>query len=574
MLSDIYIKDFALIKEVRISLGSTLNIITGETGAGKSIILGALGLVLGSKATTDLIRSGSTRSFVEASFIIGTSEKYQTIRDFLENNGLSSDEDYLLLKREITTEGKGRSFINARQVPVTLLKEIGSYLVDIHGQNEHQNILKISAHQSILDRYAQNNNKVELLNDLYYQRQKLKQKLISVSLSEEEKNRRLEILSHEIKEIEEASLEDENEIDELILREKSLSHAESILRDISQVYSDLNGSENNLLLRMTNSEKTLEKNSQYDNDISDLLTSFREAFYLLEDVAGTLRQKKDSIMVDPEQLSIVRERLDLLHNLQRKYGKSISEIKQYLEKAKREHEGIELSSEEAAKTKKDIEDIEKKMIEIAEELSVRRREAAASLEEKVKKELNDLGMENTRLRISIKWEYGENGIYIHEKNPEKKYIIHPSGLDIVEILIAASENDTLKPLRKIASGGEMSRIMLALKKVIIDTDPVFSMVFDEVDAGVGGRIAESVGKKLEQVSANSQVIVITHLHQIAGLTTTDIAHFKVSKDVEAGTKIMRLNHEQRIQEIARMVGGQEITDSAIQHAKTILNSAS
>ena len=570
MLADIYIKDFALIKEARISFGSTLNIITGETGAGKSIILGALGLVLGSKATTDLIRAGSGRSLVEASFLLGSADKYYMIRRFLDENALDSEDDYIILKREITTEGRGRSFINGRQVSISMLKEIGGYLVDIHGQNEHQNILKITTHQSILDKYAGIQSRVKEITKLYKTRQELKQKLISVSLSEEEKNRRLEILSHEIKEIEEAELSEESEIDELISKEKTLSHAEAILSDLSSVYNELKSSENSILSKMTFVENLLNKNSQFDSEISDILNSYKEAFYLLEDTAQNLRLKRESIMIDPEQLSMVRDRLDILQNLIRKYGKSITEIKVYLQKAQREYEGIELSSEEALKTKIEIDKIEKEMISIAEELSIKRRDAAESLEKKVKEELKALGMENTRLRISIKWEYGENGIYVHEKNPEKKYIIGPAGLDIVEILIAASENDTLRPLRKIASGGEMSRIMLALKKIIIDTDPVFSMVFDEVDAGVGGRIAEAVGNKLQEVSKNSQVIVITHLHQIASLNTNDIAHFKVTKDKDAGTKIFRLNHEQRINEIARMVGGQQITDSAILHAKTIL----
>ncbi|MDH5717495.1 MAG: DNA repair protein RecN [Spirochaetia bacterium] len=570
MLSELYIKDFALIKEVRISFGSGLNIITGETGAGKSIILGALGLVLGSKATTDLIRTGAARSFVEASFQIDRKDKFNLIHQLIKENNLSIEDDFIVLKREITIEGRGRCFINSNQISISLLKEIGRYLVDIHGQNEHQNILKTSTHQQILDRYAFLQNQVSRLQKLHSERKILKQKLTSVSLSEEEKNRRLEILMYEIKEIENAKLNDNEEIDKLTAEEKTLSHAETILKDLSEIHNELQRGDHNILSRLSLVEKLLEKNSQFDPELSDTLNSFRESYFLLEDVSSEIRHKADSIMIDPEQLSIARERLDILHNLTRKYGKTISNVKDYLEKAKREHEGIELSSEEEQKIRNQLKEIENEMIKLAEEVSIARRKAATSLEEKVQKELSYLGMEDTRLRISIKWEFGEFGIYVHEKNLEKKYIIHPTGLDIIEILIASGENEMLRPLRKIASGGEMSRIMLAIKKIIIDSDPVFCMFFDEVDAGVGGRIAESVGNKLASLAQNSQVIVITHLHQIAGLNISDTRHFKVSKDSEYGTRITRLNKKQRIQEIARMIGGSEITDSAIQHARTLL----
>lgn len=574
MLEELSVKDFALIKDLKIGLSPGLNIITGETGAGKSIILGALGLVLGSKATTDMIRSGSRRSVVEAVFSISREETLQDLKVFLEEKGLSDEEGMLILRREIGVEGKGRSFVNSNQVPSGVLKEIGRFLVDIHGQNEHQNILSVDTHRAILDRYAGLGVAVREMRELHAKREELAQKLKSVSLNEDEKNRRIEILKYEINELESAQLNDNRELEELIAKEKSMAHAESILRDLNNVYGILQGEEDALLSRCSQVERLLDANTGYDESLAEPLTKFREAYYLLEDVTSELRNKAESISLDPEDLEIKRERIDLLTKICRKYGGTIESARNHLEKARNELGGIELSSDEEQKIREEITGLNKKMAEKSLLLSEKRRLAAQELEKKVEKELKDLGMEDTQIRISIKWEFGEEGTLIRPASQndatEKKYIIRKDGLDIVEFLMAASQRETLRPLRKIASGGEMSRIMLAIKKVIIESDPVGTMVFDEVDAGVGGRVAEAVGKKLAEVSKRSQVLVITHLHQIASLNTGKTMHYKVSKDSEEGTRILRLNNEGRLQEVARMIAGKEITASALDHAKTLL----
>ncbi len=570
MLEELYIKDFALIRETRVALGPSLNILTGETGAGKSIILGALGLALGGKATTDMIRSGANRSVVEAVFRLPRGDKGAMLAEKLREHGLDDEEGNLILKREITIEGKGRSFINAQQVPVALLKEVGRMLVDIHGQNEHQNILHIETHRQILDRYAGLRPRVRDFAKLFARREELLEKLKSVTLNEDEKNRRIEILSHEILEIEKADLRENRELDELIAEEKALSHAESILRDIDECSRLISEDEQSVMKALSWVERTLDHDAQLDERLNSPLNQVREARYLLEDAIRDLRGAADKIQADPERLAIVRERIDLLQTILKKYGPSIEDARKRLEKSRRELSGIELSSDEEAKIRKDIADIDAKLIASAGEISMARREAAKRLEAAVEQELKFLGMEDTRIRISVKWELDPNGIFFLEAEPEKKYAIHPHGLDQIELLLAASSNDTLRPLRKIASGGEMSRIMLALKKVIIDSDPVFTMVFDEVDAGVGGRIAEAVGERLAELSRNAQVLVITHLHQIAGLSPNDTVHLKVVKDRDEGSRIYRLNREERIEEVARMIAGSEITESAVTHARNIL----
>ena len=570
MLEELYIRDFALITEQRINFSSGLNVITGETGAGKSIILGALGLVLGSKATTHLIRSGSQRSIVQAAFYLSNNKKLNQMSALLSEVGIELEENTIFLKREINVEAKGRSFINAQQVPVGLLRKVGRFLVDIHGQNEHQNIMNVATHRAILDRFADNEKLLNNVKQFYMLREDLLQKLTSVSLNEDEKLRRTEILKHEIQEIESAQLNDVREYEDLIAREKALANAETIKTDLSQNYSILSESEDNILQGLSRVMQSIEKNTEYDSQLSSLLSNISEAFYTLEDSAGLIRDRRDAINIDPSELMQTRERLDTLQTLFRKYGKNVGDVMTYYEKALNELQGIKLSNEEEARIQNEIKEIESKLIAEAKTLSIKRRETAKLLESKVHEELSFLGMADTRLRVSIKWEYGERGIVAKEEN-EKKYIIHPTGLDLVEFLIAASSKEALRPLRKIASGGEMSRLMLALKKIIVDSDPVTTMVFDEVDAGVGGSTAEAVGKRIVDVANSRQVIIITHLHQIAGLSSEKAtSHFKVLKSPNEGTRITKLTKEQRLHELARMIGGEEITESAIEHANTLL----
>jgi DNA repair protein RecN (Recombination protein N) len=603
MLESLTVKDFALIRELNIQFGPGLNLITGETGAGKSVILGALSLVLGYKATTDMIRSGARRAIVEAVFTMPPDSRSgaRALRQLIAEQGLDDDEGTLILRREITIEGKGRSFVNARQVPSSVLRDIGRYLVDIHGQNEHQNILSVEQHRAILDRYAHLGDLVAEMRKLHQAREEARQKLSSVTLSEEEKARRLDILQHEIAELEAARIDDVREIDDLIAREKSLAHAETLVSDLNSIYQALTG-EDGIVARGGTIERMLEADSQYDDSLAPILTQFRESYYALEEIARQVRAKAESYSLNPQELEAIRERIGQLQSVARKYGgrgsvtakegdyaAGLERAKAYLEKAKNELTGIELSSSEEARLRKEIDSLNALMKDKALYLSEKRRLASLELEQKVQEELKALGMEETQIKVSIRWEYSEEGTVTQDVSardatgggslsravtqdvaPGKKYVIAPTGLDIVEFLMASSARETLRPLRKIASGGEMSRIMLALKKVIIDTDPVYTMVFDEVDAGVGGRIAEAVGRKLAALSLSSQVIVITHLHQIAGLSPNEVRHFKVSKHKEDGTRITRLTKEQRLQEVARMIAGENITESALSHARALL----
>lgn len=569
MLEELHIKDFALIDEIRIDFSSGLNLITGETGAGKSIILGALNLVLGSRATTDMIKGGARRAVVSGVFHIGGDSD---LLELLEGHGLEEDSETLLMRREITVEGKGRSFINGRQVPVSLLKSVGAHLVDIHGQNEHQNILNINTHRAILDRYAGLTGETAQYTKKFKLRGELQQKLTSVSLDEQEKNRRLEILRHEISEIEGAQIENVNEMAELEAREKVLDHAETLIKDLSEMHGILQGEEMGVLTKLSYLEKTLERDAGFDDSLSDILEPLQEAYFQLSDVSSALRAKAESIQYSPEEVHTVKERLDLLQSLIRKYGPTLEDVLSYFDKASIELSGIELSSEEEAKLRSQIEGLTGELIKEAKEISAKRKEAASRLEEAVQKELSDLGMGSNKIRISMKWQYAPEGELVTPEG-DKRYVLQSTGVDIIEFMMESG--GTLRALRKIASGGEMSRIMLSLKKIIAASDPVSTMIFDEVDAGVGGGVAEAVGQKLASLTEGekrAQVMVITHLHQVAGQSAASTTHFKVSKEGAHGTRITRLNPEERLRELARMIGGEEITQSALDHARSLLES--
>ncbi len=569
MLEELHIKDFALIQEIRINFSSGLNLITGETGAGKSIILGALNLVLGSRATTDMIRGGARRASVTAVFQLGDEP---SLKKVLEDHGLEDESDTLLLRREITMEGKGRSFVNSQQVPVSLLKTIGTHLVDIHGQNEHQNILNIDNHRVILDRYAGLTEQVAAYAKKYRIRGELKQKLTSVSLDEQEKNRRLEILNHEIAEIEGAQIENLQELGELEAREKVLDHAETLVKDLSEMHRILQGEEMGILTKLSYIDKTLEKDAAFDDSLGDILEPMQESYYQLSDVASMLRSKAESIQFSPEEVQQVKERLDLLQSLIRKYGPDLESVLAYLDKARNEQSGIELSSEEEKTLRSEIERLTQELIAEATAISSRRKETASRLEQAVQQELSDLGMGSNKIRISMKWQYTPDGELVTPEG-DKRYVLQSAGVDIIEFMMESG--GVLRPLRKIASGGEMSRIMLSLKKIIIASDPVSTMIFDEVDAGVGGGVAEAVGQKLASLAEGggtkkAQVLVITHLHQVAGHSSSSTTHFKVSKDGAQGTRIYKLNTGERLQELARMIGGETITPSALEHARSLL----
>lgn len=565
MLLELKIKNFVLIEDLKIQFDKGLNILTGETGAGKSILIDALSGVLGERMTTDNIRSGYERATLEGVFNISG---LQQVKSILEESGIDYDDDTLVIRRELYTTGKGRCFVNSTQIPVSKLKEISEYLVDIHGQNEHQNIVKVVKHRELLDSFAGLEDLVDRVREHHARLNMLQEKIDSFEIDEKEKARRIEYLQFAINEIESAALSPDEE-QRLENESTILANAEKLFEEINTSSALMKG-DGGIIQNLKRVEQSLVSISKYDPEIANITEPVREAMYSLEDAAAFLRDYEKNIDFSPQRINEVEERLAVISRLKKKYGNSIQEINDYAARAGDEMEAISSSDEEIGRLKEDYKKTLLDVKKIAFELSDKRKESARRLEDSVMKELKDLGMDGSVFRISIKREFSPDG-QIEQDN--KRYVLYPHGLDRIEFLLSANRGEDLKQLRRVASGGEMSRIMLALKKVILSADIVDSLIFDEVDAGIGGKIAEVVGRKLKSLSDKRQVLVITHLPQIAAMSDS---HYTVSKEnlnERITTIVKNLGKEERIKEIARMLAGERITDISMVHAREMIEQA-
>jgi len=565
MLLELRIKNFVIIDSLNISFTKGLNILSGETGAGKSILIDALSGVLGEKLSTDMIRTGFDKATLEAVFDISSLEPVQSI---LQDSGIDIEDDQLILRREIFANGKGRCFANSVQITVAKLKEIADSLVDIHGQNEHQTIINIARHRELLDSFGNLQNDVAKVKDVYDRLYNIRNKLNSFEIDEREKARRIEFNSFAIKEIESASLKPGEE-EELKNESNLLANAEKIFKEVNEASQWLSG-EGGAIQSLKKAEISLSKIADIDPNVSSLLDKIREALYSLEDSSSEIKSYKRNIDFSPERINEVESRLNLIQGLKKKYGNTIEEILQYAEKAKSEIEAINSSDEEIESLKVAEKKTVKEAKELALALSEKRKAAAARLEELVMNELKDLGMAGAVFKISIKREVSPDGDIENENN---RYVLYPHGMDRVEFMLSANEGEDLRQLRKVASGGEMSRIMLAIKNVIQAADIVDTLIFDEVDAGISGKTAEIVGRKLKNLSKNRQVLLITHLPQIAAMSDT---HFLVQKgkaDGRVTTAVKQLPPKDKIREVARMLAGEEITELSIKHAEEMIEKA-
>jgi DNA repair protein RecN (Recombination protein N) len=562
MLLNLNIKNFVIIDSLAIAFNNGLNILSGETGAGKSILIDALSGVLGEKLSTDMIRTGFDRASLEAVFDISGLEDLKRI---LEESGIENEDNTLIIHRELFANGKGRCYANSVQIPVAKLKEISENLVDIHGQNEHQNIVNISRHRELLDSFGLLNNDVNEVRKIHAQLGMLRDRLNSFQIDEKEKARRIEFNTFSIKEIESAKLK-AGEDEELKAESYLLTNAEKIFTEVNSAEELISG-DGGVLKNLKKAEMSLAKISDIDPNISSLLDGIRESLYSIEDSVSVLKSYKSGIDFSPARVNQVEERLNLIQGLKKKYGDTVQEILQYADKARVELENISSSDEQLEQLKDQEKKIVREAKELALNLSEKRKSAAKKLEDLVMKELNDLGMAGTVFKISFTRETSIDGDI---DAGDKKYILYPHGLDKIEFLLSANEGEDLRQLRKVASGGEMSRIMLAVKNVIQSADIVDTLIFDEVDAGISGKTAEIVGRKLKNLSKKRQVLLITHLPQIAAMSDS---HYLVQKGKSEGrvtTLVKNLSEKEKVREVARMLAGAEITDISIKHAEELI----
>ena len=549
MLTELNIKNFAIIDSLNITFEKGFNVLTGETGAGKSIIVDAVDLVLGGRASSEMIRSGCEEAVVEAAFDIsdvkGVSEK-------LGEMGIEKD-DNLVIKRTLSASGKNKVFINGSMATIAMLSDVGEFLVDIHGQHEHQTLIKVERHIDVLDEYAALGPLRQEMSEIYSEWNRVKDELESLKSSEADKEKKVDLLRFQSDEIEKAALKvDEDE--ELLEERKLLSNA-------GRLYESANTALEILYLQSGSALELIKKAGSNVTDISIIDESMRvtldainSASASIEDAALTLRDYVGRISFDPERLNEIEERLDLIGRLKRKYGNTVSEILKYREEVDRELDGIERAEERIGELEREGERLKDKGLKVAETLSERRKKGSDELTKKVVKELSDLGMKKA----------------IFEVKMERSNDISAKGFDKVEFLLSSNPGEAPKPLSKIASGGELSRIMLALKKVLANPTGAPTMVFDEVDSGIGGGIAEVVGRKLREVAEGRQVLCITHLAQIAAMADL---HYAVSKGENKGrttTTVSRLSGDERVDEVARMLGGMTITEATKRHAEEMI----
>lgn len=565
MLQELRIQNLAIIDKLEIGFTEGFNVLTGETGAGKSIIIDALELVLGGRASSELIRTGVDEAVVEAAFDIGDNKK---LLDLIDSLGIGiAKGDNLIIKRIISRTGKNRIHINNSLTNLSTLTTIGDELIDIHGQHEHQSLLKTDKHIDMLDAFGNTVDGGGILKlrkevgACYSNLKALEVRLSELENKERDRARQEEFLRYQIREIEEASLKPKE--DEGLSAEKAVaSNAERLSTLSNNAYGRLYEGDSPVLSELTKILASLNDINKIDSRMDEPLRLCQSAINQLNEVAKSMRDYAQRIEFDPERLTGIEDRLDLINRLKKKYGITIDEILLYLEKAKGELQTIEGLEEEMDGLKAEIEKVKKDVSHLSMELSKKREKAARDIEKKVEAELSELNMKKTRFVARMWKEAGNDTI--------DGFALTARGIDRVEFLIAPNVGEEPKPLTKIVSGGELSRIMLALKAILAEADDVPTLVFDEVDAGIGGGVAEVVGERLKTIAKGHQVFCITHLPQIAGYAES---HYFVEKAIKADrtlTKAARLNESDRVKEIARMLGGKQVTETTLKHAEEML----
>ena len=560
MLRLLRIRNFALIKELEIEFGPGLNVLTGETGSGKSILVDAFGIVLGARSSQEMIRSGCDAAIIEGMFEVGL---HDPIIRILKEAGFDDEENVLLIRREITSAGRSRVFINGHLSTLSLLKSMGENLADIHGQQDQKSLLDMPTHLHWLDFYGENGQRVEKVRKCFKTLRETARRLEHFEADKEERNRRIELLRYQLEEIRKIDpLPDERE--ELEKEKVVLSNSEKILAYATEAYAVLYESESSILMGMRHLEQVLQSLENYDAGWTPHRESLRECFYRLEDIALSARDYASRCDFSPERLEQVQQRLYSLEKLVQKYCSPGENILEYADDCRRELDALttsaDTSDELSAKLKADLETY----AEHAAQLSDKRRKDASNLEKVIKKEFAALAMPRMEMKVQ----------FHPDRNDTDKELVPgcygPRGVDHVEFLIAPNEGEAMRPLSRIASGGELSRLMLAIKSLCGKDDAGKILVFDEVDAGIGGRVAEAVGKRLKNLSQCNQVLCVTHLPQIAVFAEN---HFIVYKHVVGNrteTVAKPLTPPERIQEISRMMGGEVITETTRRHAEEML----
>lgn len=570
MLTELRIRNFAIIDELDLELGSGLLAFTGETGAGKSIIVDAVETLLGGRADSTLIRTGVDRSSVEGTFRIPTVVR-EPVHAVLQREDLLDDEEYVVLRREFRREGRNIARVNGRTVNLSLLRELGELLIDLHGQSEHLSLLRVGSHLSLLDRFAEADDLLIAYRERYERLRAVRKELSQLHRAEKDAAQRAELLAFQVDEIRAATLKPGEE--QSLKEERTrLANAENLANLANLALAALD--ETTPLApsatdRMGEVVSALVSLAKIDEGQAELKGRAEELFDNLSELAREVGNYLENIEFDPSRLEEVEERLDLLHNLKRKYGETIPEILAFGERAQHELDAISHAEERIEALIAQEEALLKEVAERGEALSAKRHEASERLSRAVEVELGHLRMTEARFGVEFHTRPDPDGVALADG---QRLAFDANGLESIEFMVAPNPGEGLKPLVKIASGGETSRLMLALKNVLARADHTPTLIFDEIDQGVGGRVGAVVGQKLWNLGRNHQVLCVTHLPQLAGYADQ---HYRVEKVVARGrttTRAERLSGERRLVELAQMLG--EVSEGTLQSANEILQSVS
>jgi len=556
MLVELSIKDFAIIDNIKINFTKGLNVITGETGSGKSILIEALGMILGSRTSKEFIRTGCDKAVLEGVFYI---EDLSTLKPILDELAIDIDHDNLLIiTKEIPANGPSLSKVNGRTLNLTMLKSITTKLVDIFGQHEHQSLLDISNHQLLVDAFGDEdfNRLKSKIKEIYDEVQEEKKKIKSLTMDSSERDREIDILRFQIEEIDEANLTEEDE-HRIEAEFRKLSNISKISQSIELALSHLDSDDYNFqgAINLVNKALALIANGkEFDEKLEEFYNRLSDINYELQDINRELNYYLNNVDIDLERLNYLHERIDLVNKLKRKYGKSIDLIFKFRDEAEERLNKLLNFEKEYEKSLDRIKELEEILEENCRKLSEKRKKIAEALEDKVKNELSQLNMSNVDFKVDF----------------NRSAHFTPQGFDKIEFLISTNPGEGLKSLSKIVSGGEMSRIMLAFKSILAVLDKIPTLIFDEIDAGISGRTAQIVGEKIYNISKNHQVICISHLPQIAALADSHFVINKISKDNRTITKVTKLSEEERIEEMARLLGGVNLTKTTLKHASEMI----
>lgn len=558
MLTELSIQNFAIIDEIAITFDEGLTVLSGETGAGKSIIIDAIQLLAGGRGSVEYVRHKANKAEIEGLFSIETNDHpiYEVGKQF----GIDITDEQIVLERTITKSGKSICRVNSKLVTLAILREFGKTLIDIHSQHETQSLMDADNHINLLDLY--NNEQIkqakEEYRQLYDKLSKLKKRYKQLNENEQETAHRQDLLEFQLKELEETNLQlDEDKI--LEEERNSLANYEKVHTALQDAYNALYG-ERKGLEWLNEAMTALDGNEAYDPFIAEKSEEIKNHYYSLETLAFDFRNQIDSLQYNPERLNEIEARLNELNRLKKKYGPTVNEMLEYMAKIEEELEEITNKDFHLTAIVEEIEEVEKDAILEAKQLHDLRKQAAVYLTEEIHEELKSLYLEKARFSISF------------DNDPQHPKL-HKNGYDTIRFMISTNPGEPLKELTKVASGGELSRIMLVLKKIFAEHQGVTSVIFDEVDTGVSGRVAQAIAEKIYEISNASQVLVITHLPQVAAMADTHKLIEKLEKENRTSTKVIELTEIEQMEELSRMITGAELTETAKEHAKEMLELA-